>query len=127
MPAASFEHVNVTVDDPDRIADLLVSLFGWRRRWAGPSMNGGRTVHVGTEGAYVALYAPGETEAAAVGSYRQRGGLNHIGVVVHDLDAADQAVRAAGYETFSHQVYEPGRRFYFRDRDDIEFEVVSYA
>ncbi|HAI29601.1 MAG TPA: glyoxalase, partial [Thalassospira sp.] len=23
--------------------------------------------------------------------------------------------------------YEPGRRFYFRDENDIEFEVVSYA
>ena len=37
------------------------------------------------------------------------------------------AATPEGYEPFSHADYEPGRRFYFLDRDGIEFEVISYA
>jgi len=54
------------------------------------------------------------------------GGLNHIGVVVEDLDAVEAKVLAAGLKTTNHGDYEPGRRFYFHDHDGIEFEVVSY-
>ena len=60
-------------------------------------------------------------------SYTTTGGLNHVGIVVDDLDTAEQRVSAAGYEPHSHADYEPGRRFYFHDDDGIEFEVVSYA
>ena len=52
--------------------------------------------------------------------------LNHVGLVVDDLDAAEAVVIAAGLEPFSHADYEPGRRFYFFDWDGIEFELVSY-
>ena len=36
-----------------------------------------------------------------------------------------ETYRAAGFEPHSHADYEPGRRFYFRDHDSIEWEVVS--
>ena len=55
------------------------------------------------------------------------GGLNHIGIVVDDLGAMEERVIAAGLKPHSHQDYEPGRRFYFHDRDRIEYEIVSYA
>ena len=45
---------------------------------------------------------------------------------VDDLNAAEVAVIAEGLEPHSHASYEPGRRFYFHDRDGIEYEVVSY-
>jgi catechol 2,3-dioxygenase-like lactoylglutathione lyase family enzyme len=64
---------------------------------------------------------------AAPNDYKTVGGMNHIGVVVEDLDAVEAKVAAAGFETFNHGDYEPGRRFYFYDHDGIEFEVVSYA
>jgi catechol 2,3-dioxygenase-like lactoylglutathione lyase family enzyme len=98
-------------------------LFGWRVRWTGPAKAGGYTVHVGTDDSYVAVYsyAPGKAPDL------DGGRLNHIGVVVEDLDAAEARVRDAGYEPHSHGDYEPGRRFYFDDADGIEFEVVSYA
>ena len=47
--------------------------------------------------------------------------------MVNGLDATEQRIKAAGIETFNHTNDDPGRRFYFRDADDIEFEVVSYA
>ena len=53
--------------------------------------------------------------------------LNHIGIEVDDLDAAEARVIAAGLRPFSHADYEPGRRFYFLDPDGIEYaRVVSY-
>ena len=54
-------------------------------------------------------------------------GLNHIGVTVEDLDKAETRIKAAGYATYSHGDYEPGRRFYFDDQDGVEYEVVSYV
>ena len=54
--------------------------------------------------------------------------MNHVGLQVADLDAAEETVRGMGLEPFSQGKYEPGpRTFYFFDWDGIEFEVVSYA
>ncbi len=66
------------------------------------------------------------TAPADLGNYDTAGGLNHIGVVVDDLKAAEARVVAEGFEPHSHADYEPGHRFYFDDADGIEFEVVSY-
>ena len=120
------EHVNLTVSDPDRTAALMERLFEWRVRWSGPSMAGGRTVHVGTEDQYLALYARNDSNAAPLG-WAKGAPLNHVALTVDDLDAIERRVKDAGLTPFSHGDYEPGRRFYFLDPDGIEFEVVSYA
>lgn len=119
------EHANVTVRDPDASAALLCRVFGWHVRWQGPSAMGGRTVHVGTERSYLALYTPPNAPAEG-GDPDRLGGLQHLGVVVDDLDPVESRVRAEGIEPHSFMTYEPGRRFYFDDPDGIEFEVVAY-
>ena len=53
--------------------------------------------------------------------------FNHIGLCVDDLDAVEARARALGLTPFGHDDYEPGKRFYFFDPDDIEFEIVSYT
>lgn len=121
------EHVNVTVSEPEATAAWLGRVFGWRVRWEGASMSDGRSVHVGTDASYVALFRPGSEPGAGVDTYRTRGGLNHVGVTVDDLDAVEERVRAEGFTPGQHADYEPGRRFYFDDRDGVEWEVVSYA
>lgn len=123
MAKCALEHVNITVTDPDRTAERICEMFGWRIRWKGPAKNGGYTVHVGTDDAYIAAYRP----PLDAQSQEVNGRLNHVGVVVEDLDVTEGKVRKAGYEPHSHEAYEPGRRFYFDDHDGIEFEVVSYA
>ena len=125
---ARLEHTNVTVSDPHRTAALLVEVFGWHVRWEGAAIDGGHTIHVGTEDDYLALYrpAPGVDTAPMPTSYTHLGGLNHIALVVDDLDDAERRLIAAGIEIGQHYDYEPGRRFYFRDHDGIEFEIVSY-
>ena len=123
MSAARLEHANVTVSDPERSAALFEELCGWHERWRGHSQLGGWTIHVGSENGYLALY----TNEGRGGPFAKGAPLNHVGIEVDDLDAAEAVVVAHGLEPFNHADYEPGRRFYFFDWDGIEFEVVSYA
>ena len=124
---AQLEHTNFTVRDPDASAGWMCDLFGWTVRWSGAAMAGGRTVHVGTDSHYLALYTPGAPNTPRDDNYTTIGGLNHLAVTVEDIDAMEEAVKAAGFTPENHGDYEPGRRFYFHDHDGIEYEVVSYA
>lgn len=125
MPQGYIEHANLTVSDPERSAALLQDLCGWRERWRGLSGMGGWTIHVGDDRSYVALYT--RDDGRAIDRYAKGQPLNHVGLVVDDLDAAEAVVVAAGLEPFNHDDYEPGRRFYFFDWDGIEFELVNYG
>lgn len=127
MKPALFEHVNVTVSDPKKTAAMLVDLFGWHVRWEGPSKYDGYTVHVGTEEEYIALYALPKQDRPEQDSYYRTGAVNHFGILVENLEDTEKRILKAGYETHSHQTYDPGSRFYFHDHDGIEWEVVSYA
>lgn len=131
MKEGLFEHVNMTVTDPDKTAGMLAELFGWHVRWTGASLHGGYTVHVGTDTHYVALYRPSVDIRPALpdadSSYVRAGAVNHLGILVDDLDAAEDRVQTYGYKTHSHQTYDPGSRFYFHDENGIEYEVISYA
>lgn len=124
MPNGHLEHINITVSDIERSAALLEQLCGWHIRWRGPSQLGGETIHVGNERDYIAVYTKG---APLTARFAKGAPLNHVGLAVDDLDAAEAVVKAAGLEPFNHADYEPGRRFYFFDWDGIEFEMVSYA
>jgi catechol 2,3-dioxygenase-like lactoylglutathione lyase family enzyme len=127
MTQILLEHVNMTVTDADRTAAMLSALFAWRIRWSGPSKGGGVSVHVGDDERYVALYSPQGAVAPAGDGLHQAGAVNHLGILVADLDAAERRVLDHGLKTHSHQAYDPGSRFYFHDHDGIEYEVVSYA
>ena len=123
VEAAALEHVNVTTSSAEETAGLMCEVFGWRIRWQGPAKLGGHSIHVGSDGSYVALYTPPEDLKQAPGA----GQPNHVGVLVRDLDAIEIKIRVAGYQPYAHADYEPGRRFYFRDKGGVEFEVVSYS
>jgi catechol 2,3-dioxygenase-like lactoylglutathione lyase family enzyme len=127
---ARLEHVNITVSDPQRSADLMCSLFGWHIRWEGPSMMGGHTIHVGSDDHYLALYTNDDVQAANDGAgptYQKGQPMNHVAMTVEDLDAVEAGVKEAGLVPFGHDDYDPGRRFYFFDWNGIEFEVVMYG
>ena len=124
MAKGRLEHVNISVTDAQRTAGLFETLCGWHRRWEGPAMNDGHTIHLGDDHAYVSIY----TNPTIAGDFSKGAPMNHIGIAVDDLDAAEAVVIAAGLEPFSHSQYNPGpRSFYFFDWDGIEFEMVSYA
>ncbi len=119
------EHVNVTVSNPQKSAEMLIDLFDWRIRWNGNAQLGGDTIHVGNDRFYLAVYALTPVDANM--DHKKGAPLNHIGIVVDDLDDVERRVIARGLKPFSHGDYEPGRRFYFFDLDGIEYEIVSYA
>ena len=121
------EHANVTVSDVKRTAAWMADLFGWHTRWEGPSKDGGVSIHVGSDSQYIALYQPARAVQDGSSSYVTRGGLNHLAVVVDNIDEMERAVIKAGFTPESHADYEPGLRFYFHDHDDIEYEVVQYT
>ncbi|WP_424832345.1 VOC family protein [Ruegeria sp.] len=123
---ATLEHTNFTVRDPKASAEWLQKVFGWKIRWEGAAMAGGYTVHIGTQHTYLALYAPDHPKPASESSYATIGGLNHVGVLVEDIDETEDRVRKAGFTPHNHADYEPGKRFYFDDDNGIEFEVVQY-
>ena len=127
MQAAQFEHVNITVHDCRKTAKRYCDLFGWKVRWEGEAMDGaGYTVHVGTKDRYLALYTPGDPLAENAPRYTVHAALNHIGIVVDDLNEMESRLNALGIKATAHHDYEPGKRFYFMDEDGIEIEVVSY-
>ena len=127
MADAQLEHTNITVSDPKATAAWLDRVFGWKIRWQGKAINGGHTIHVGSDDTYLALYSPPEPVEPPTERYVINGSLNHVGVLVDDIDTAETQVRAAGFTPVNHADYEPGRRFYFFDNDRIEFEVISYS
>lgn len=123
---AMLEHTNLTVSNPDATAKWMCDLFGWHIRWQGASMQSGRSVHVGSDTHYLALFSPGAPALTKENKYETVGGLNHIAVVVDDIDAMEKDVTEMGFVAGNHGDYEPGRRFYFHDTDNIEYEVVQY-
>lgn len=126
MSTAIVEHVNLTVEDPDASAAMLCRLFDWKVRWSGSAINDGYSVHVGGDNSYLALYTSNQSAKDANSSYEQIGGLNHIGLVVDDLEQLRLRVEAEGMSPYSFGDYEPGRRFYFRLDDGLEVEAVEY-
>jgi len=126
MTTAHLEHANITVSNAANTAKWMQDLFGWHQRWQGPTQDGGLSLHIGTDNSYLALYQPPRPRAQGKSDYLTAGGLNHVGVVVQDLDASEAKVKALGFKPHTHADYEPGRRFYFNDSDGIEFELVQY-
>ena len=120
------EHINITVGNPDLTAAYLIRIFDWHIRWRGHAAKGGNTIHVGNDQFYLAVYALELNQGEVLG-HKKGQPLNHIGIVVDDLDETERRVIAEGYEPHSHDDYDPGRRFYFFDRDGVEYEIVSYA
>ncbi len=127
MTKAVLEHINITVQDAPVLAERLCELFDWRIRWSGTGIHGGQSVHVGGKDSYLALYTQIPSATGIRTNYSQPNTLNHIGVVVADLETTEVRIVKAGYKPYSHANYEPGQRFYFRYDDNIEFEVISYG
>ena len=91
MPAM-LEHANITVTDADATAAWMTSLFGWHIRWDGEAKDGRRSIHIGTDAQYVALYQPSRPVKDGDSTYTTKGGLNHLAVVVDDIDAMERQV-----------------------------------
>lgn len=125
MRNSYLEHTNLTVKDPDLLAALFVRLFDWKIRWSGDALDNGRTIHVGNEDSYLALYTHDNVTDNRSRNHLAINNINHLGIVVSDIDAVESKVKEEGYEPINHADYDPGRRFYFLI-DKLEIEVIAY-
>lgn len=119
------EHVNLTVSDLDRSIKFYADAFGFHVRWRGNTTGGTPAAHLGDDRCYIALFQakyPGHTDSDYISV-----GVNHFGFVVDDLDAMRARLESLGISPTDDQDYEPGRRFYFKDHDGFEIELVQYA
>ena len=126
MQQSYLEHTNLTVEDPDKLAAIFCRLFDWKIRWRGAALNDGITVHVGSEDSYLALYTHEDVSTPEARNVLKINSLNHLGIVVPNLDEVESKVKDEGFEPFNHANYDPGRRFYFMI-DKLEIEVISYS
>ena len=120
------EHVNVSSPNPQQTSNWMEKVFDLQILWQGETVDNGYTIHIGNADSYFAIYIPGLKITPYQRCYSMSGHVNHIGIVVDDLDEIERCVKSVGFETHIHADYEPGRRFYFYDDTGLEIEVVSY-
>jgi catechol 2,3-dioxygenase-like lactoylglutathione lyase family enzyme len=99
---ARLEHTNYTVSNIEATAAWMTDLFGWHIRWRGDSKALGQSIHVGTTDHYLALYQEPTSRPPNEVSYHTIGGLNHIAVVVDDIETMRHRVKDAGFVPGEH-------------------------
>ena len=105
------EHVNVTSPNPQKTANWMQKVFDWSMQWEGDTQDNGYSIHIGDTDSYIAIYKPVLKIAPYQRSYAMSGHVNHVGIVVDDLDEIEQRVRSVGFEPHMHADYEPGAGF----------------
>lgn len=126
---ARLEHANLTVPDIDAAIDFLKAVEPAFRVLHDAGDSGGyRWVHIGAGETYLALEEPHEAVADARMARRYADyGINHIGLVVDDVDAAAARLAARGYREGHRAERHPARvRRYFLDAAGFEWELVQY-
>ena len=122
------EHANITVPSIDEAQQFLKLAFPeFRERGEGRS-DRKRWVHFGTEETYIALEEMVEPTVSDRKPY-QDAGINHIGLVVEDVEGISAAMSEAGYRTGEVHVEGDGpfrKRVYIFDRGGNEWEFVEY-
>ena len=123
------EHANLTVPDIDATIRFLQCVDpGFRVLNDAVGQGGYRWAHIGTPVGYFALEEPHEpTPDAALKRRYADFGVNHIGLVVDDVDALADRLLAAGYsEGFVSERHPARIRRYFLDSAGMEWEFVQY-
>lgn len=126
--ATRLEHANLIVRDVDAVVRFLTTaLPDFAIRGEGLTSGGDRWVHVGNEGAYVALTQASRDPGHVFENYGGAPGTNHLGFVVPDAAAVRARMAAAGYVDSTPPNDHPHRRrVYFLDDEGRDWEFVEY-
>lgn len=123
------EHANITVPDIDAARDFLTTIFpDLEVMHEATAPTGVRWMHLGVNGSYLALESPHDnTRSATLNPRYQNYGINHLGLIVEDMDAAKARLEAKGYhEGHIPEVTHARIRRYFYDSAGMEWELVEY-
>ncbi|MHC5009366.1 MAG: VOC family protein [Planctomycetota bacterium] len=128
--AVYLEHANITVPDVDAAIAFLRTIDpALRVRHDETPPNSHRWVHIGTDDTYIALQAPHlDANPLALRQAYENYGVNHLGWVVDDFDAAIARLEKGGYRRGMEVEPHPHRRrAYYFDTADFEWEIVEYS
>lgn len=119
------EHANLTVRDLESTLRFLQTAFpewGVRHRGEGDR----RWVHFGDDHTYLALEEASAEGELQPGEYL-RPDINHLGLVLDDVEATATRLLEAGYREGIQTTDHPHRRRrYFYDEDGFEWELLQY-
>ncbi len=123
------EHANLTVPDIDealRFFAIVAPDFEVRRDEAPDGSY--RWAHVGNDQVYFALQAPHlDTNPEAPKQPYENYGVNHLALVVEDLEAVEAKLVSSGYRRGIDTPKEKHRkRLYFYDSFGFEWELIEY-
>lgn len=122
---AYVEHANVTVSNiDDAIQFIQTAIPEFKVRHRGETQY--RWCHIGTDNSYIALQEMVAREQTDRAPYLDVG-INHIGLVVNDVDQVKQRLLSGGYQQNDIGEENPYRkRIYFYDRSGVEWEFIQY-
>ena len=123
------EHANITVPDIDAAGDFLTTIFpDLEVMHEATAPTGVRWMHLGVGETYLALESPHDnTRSATLNPRYQNYGINHLGLIVEDMDAAKARLEAKGYREGHIPEVTPARiQWYFYDSAGMEWELVEY-
>lgn len=125
----AIEHANITVPDIDvalKFLKIVAPDFVLRKdvkkeghyRWA----------HIGNDSFYIALQEPHLVDEPTDGctSY-ENSGVNHLALIVSDIDKIEQELVQAGYQkSVDTPVEKYRKRIYYYDNEGFEWELIEY-
>lgn len=121
------EHYQLVVSDLATAAHFYSTVFGWPVRGRGREFTVEGTyqwVHVGTDETYIALRAPFNDLPFDDGMRGYRG--NHVGIVTDEIEQVIGRLNKLGYLVRQGPSHPHRRRFYVRDFDNNEIEIIQY-
>jgi catechol 2,3-dioxygenase-like lactoylglutathione lyase family enzyme len=115
------EHANISVSDIDKAVRFITTALPEFYIRGGDKSGRGEWIHVGTDETYISFaHRPDTTPGQGLR-------VNHIGIVVDDIDGVISRLESAGYkQNYTPEESQWRRRYYFGDDDGLQWEFIEY-
>lgn len=129
MKPTIIEHANITVPDIDVAFEFLKIVAPDFIIRKDESREGSyRWAHIGNDYFYIALQEPHLQKKPTAGSTAYENlGVNHLALIVSDLNKIEKNLIAAGYKkSIDTPVEKFRKRIYYYDNEGFEWELIEY-
>jgi len=117
------EHANISVRDIEKALRFITTALPEFHIRGGDCID---WLHYGDDDTYISLMALSMEAQIGHHSYQDTG-VNHIGIVVDNVDAVVARLEAAGYrQDTGPEVSQWRKRYYFADDDYQQWEFIEY-
>ena len=125
---AYIEHANITVKNiHESLHFFSIALPDFKIRGGEKDKDGNYNwLHIGTAQSYIAITKAIKEENCPRNLY-DAVGVNHLGIVVDNVENLGQKLELAGYKrSYETAIHKFRRREYFFDKDGNDFEFIEY-